>query len=322
MEHIKLSVIIPCYNGFKYMNKCFHAFEQQKRKDFELVIVDDASTDDTYEQLKKYKKTSLLNIKILHNERNVGPGKSRGIAKDYCRGKYIGFCDCDDWLDEDYVKEVIEIMDRENSDFCMFNNYRVNGDKLSLDNVISTLAKVNDKREILAYAPMSLCRIVVSKNLLEQVDFYNLYYGEDGIVLLQLMIKMNKPIFLEKPFYYYLMRQDATHATPSKRCFSDAVEGYEMLKQYMEPEFHEELVFTGIKNIIYAGTLQAFKSKINRSDFKKVLTQFKRENPQYINNKYIVSLNIVKKLYVKLIYYKFYRICSILAIAHNYIMGK
>lgn len=322
MERNKLSVIIPCYNGFRYMEKCFESFENQSSKNFELIIIDDASSDDTYNRLIQYKEKSDLKMTIIHNDKNCGPGKSRSIAKDYCNGEYIGFCDCDDWLNTSYVEEVTDRLSKKNSDLCMFNNYRVNEENLTVDDVISKLLNTRNRREILAYAPMSLCRVVVSKELLDQVRFYDLYYGEDGIVLLQLLIKAKNPIFCKKPYYYYFMRKSSAHSRPSKRCFSDALEGYSVLKELMENKYRDELVFTGIKNLIYAGTLQAFKANINMKEIKETVETFKKENPIYISNKYFSSLNKVKSLYIKLIYYRCFHICRVMAFFHNYLMGK
>ncbi|WP_288174394.1 glycosyltransferase family 2 protein [Sporofaciens musculi] len=322
MEEKKLSVIIPCFNGFRYMGRCLEAFESQTNHDFELLIVDDGSSDDTYGRLIDYQNKSDLQITVIRNDKNYGPGKSRRIAADYCKGKYVGFCDCDDWVDRAYVKEVVEELEKEAADLCMFNNYRVNDNKFTVDDVITKLAGAGSRREILAYAPMSLCRTVVLKALLNQVTFYDLYYGEDGMVLLQLLIKAKHPIFCKKPYYYYYMRESAAHARPSKRSFYDAVEGYSVLKLHMEAEYRDELVFTGIKNLIYAGTLQAFKAGISRREILASVEKFRKENPRYINNKYFASLNRIKAVYIRMVYYRCFLICRVMAYFHSYIMGK
>ena len=118
------------------------------------------------------------------------------------------------------------------------------------------------------------------------------------------------------------MRDTSAHAKPAKRCFSDAVQGYYILKQYMEKNYREEMVFTGIKNLIYAGTLQAFKAGVNSKEYKRELKQFLEENPRYIENTYFKTLNIIKRIYIRLIYYKLYPVCRILAFLHSYVMGK
>ena len=304
------------------MHNCLSSFENQTRKDFELVIVDDASTDESYERLLEYKKHSKLNIVLIRNKENKGPGNSRKIALNSCTSKYIGFCDCDDWVDEKYVEDVIDIIEKDGADLCMFNNYRVYRGKTYLHDVTTALRNATSRKEVLAYAPMSLCRVVVDKELVDDIDFYDLYFGEDGIVLMQMLIKARKIVYSSTPHYYYLMRETAAHAKPSKRCFKDAVNSYHYLKKYMYDNYYDEMVYTCIKTLIYGGTIQAFKAGVEKKEIKQAVQQFKVDNPHYLDNRYYKSLRKAKQLYVWFIYHNYFCLAKFLSYVHTFVMGK
>ena len=65
-----ITVIVPCYNGFRYMINCLSALENQTYKRFKVIIVDDCSTDDSYNQLTSYKEQSPLDITLIRNSKN------------------------------------------------------------------------------------------------------------------------------------------------------------------------------------------------------------------------------------------------------------
>ena len=90
----KISVIVPMYNVEKYLRLCISSILAQSFKDFELILIDDCSTDKTLEIAESF---SDSRIKILRNEKNLGnPGAVRNIGLDAAQGDYIYFCDSDD----------------------------------------------------------------------------------------------------------------------------------------------------------------------------------------------------------------------------------
>ena len=85
------SIVIPCYNSWRYMERGLHFLEKQTFIDFEVIFVDDCSTDDTYCQLEKYQQQSILSIRIIRNIKNSGPGESRNYGIKMAKGDYIAF---------------------------------------------------------------------------------------------------------------------------------------------------------------------------------------------------------------------------------------
>ncbi|KAG4082298.1 nucleotide-diphospho-sugar transferase [Neocallimastix lanati (nom. inval.)] len=104
---LPLSIIVPVYNTGPYLDRCIKSILNQTFKDYELIIVDDASTDNSLEILKKYKETDDR-IKIIHLEINKGPGGARNIGIDNVEGEYIGFVDSDDYIDERFFELLMK----------------------------------------------------------------------------------------------------------------------------------------------------------------------------------------------------------------------
>ena len=97
----QISIIVPIYNGAKYINKCIEMIINQTFKDFELIIIDDGSTDNTSDMCNEYAKKDKR-IKVI-SKKNEGTWAARNRGIDESRGKYIIFFDCDDWYEDDLL---------------------------------------------------------------------------------------------------------------------------------------------------------------------------------------------------------------------------
>lgn len=106
-----VSIVMATYNGAKFLHAQMDSILRQTYKDFEIVIVDDCSTDNTFEILQDY-QTKYNNIKIKKSLENKGVTKTFECAINLCSGKYIAFCDQDDvWLPNKIERLMAEIGD-------------------------------------------------------------------------------------------------------------------------------------------------------------------------------------------------------------------
>ncbi len=119
----KLSIIIPVYNTEKYLSECLDSILNQSFQDFEVICVDDCSTDNSFALLKDY-ENSDERIKVLQNDVNLGAGLSRNKGFDVAQGEYILFFDSDDWLLEDSLTIIYDRAKNNNLDILILNyNY-------------------------------------------------------------------------------------------------------------------------------------------------------------------------------------------------------
>lgn len=118
----KISVIIPCYNVKDMVSECLDSIVAQTigLEHLEIILVDDASTDDTVSVLKKYEEKYPDNIMLVLCENNGRQGTARNIGLSYATGDFISFVDSDDWIHPDMYKVLVDIMNKTNSDIVQF----------------------------------------------------------------------------------------------------------------------------------------------------------------------------------------------------------
>ena len=126
----KVSVIIPCYNIEKYIDRCLQSLEQQSMpmEEIEIILVDDNSTDGTWGRLQAYEEKYPESVMIIHNDVNIRQGAIRNMALDYASAGYIAFIDGDDWISRDYLSKLYDKAVEYDCDLVMCNAYRDFGD--------------------------------------------------------------------------------------------------------------------------------------------------------------------------------------------------
>lgn len=123
-EDIKVSVIVPVYNTEKYIDKCLLSLIQQTLKDIEIILIDDASTDNTAELLALYAKYDSR-IKVVTHSKNLKQGSARNNGTKIASGKYVGFVDSDDWIDLDYYEKLYTAAKKYDADIALATNVRI-----------------------------------------------------------------------------------------------------------------------------------------------------------------------------------------------------
>lgn len=117
-----ISVIIPVYNSSKSIEKCLESACNQTFKDFDIIIVDDGSTDNSVEVMKKYfeSKQDVIRWKIIRQP-NGGPSKARNNGVKASESEYIAFLDSDDYWSPDHLKRLYDFMSQKKCDFVCTN---------------------------------------------------------------------------------------------------------------------------------------------------------------------------------------------------------
>ena len=116
---VKVSVIIPCYNVAKYLGQCLDSVLKQTFQDFEVLCVNDGSTDNSLEIAKKYKKEDKR-INIVDIENN-GVGNARNVGIKGATGRYITFLDADDYIEHNMYEKIIKKMEETNVELLRCN---------------------------------------------------------------------------------------------------------------------------------------------------------------------------------------------------------
>lgn len=136
MADFKISVILPVYNAENSLHVCINSVLRQSYHDFEIICVDDASTDSSLEILEYFTKKDSR-VKIIKNDFNQGPGYSRNCGLNVAKGEYIFFLDADDWIDFNTFEVLIKKADENDLDLLFFNeiNFHRETHEFSMSNL-------------------------------------------------------------------------------------------------------------------------------------------------------------------------------------------
>ena len=120
----KISVIVPVYNAENYIEKCIYSILNQTYEDFEIIVVNDGSSDNSLNKLLKLKDEYPDKIRVFSQE-NKGVSVARNFALENVNGDFIAFVDSDDWIESDYLqvlKDALAEGDVVISGFKRFNS--------------------------------------------------------------------------------------------------------------------------------------------------------------------------------------------------------
>lgn len=121
MKKIKVSVIVPVYNMERHLRRCLDSLLAQSLDDFEIICVDDGSTDSSGEILSEYAQKDERFEFIAQENRSAGAARNTGMKK--ASGEYLIFLDSDDFFDKDLLKKTYEKAKQDNSDIVLFGGY-------------------------------------------------------------------------------------------------------------------------------------------------------------------------------------------------------
>lgn len=279
------------------MKNCLSSLENQTVLPDEVIIGDDCSTDDSYFRLSEYAQTAKFKVIVFKNEENKGPGYTRNRAKDYVTSNYVAFCDCDDWYELNFVEKVLTQIAETGSDLILFDNYKIFGGKKERANITSKML-YTDKKTILALYPMSLCRFVVSENMIHTIEFPALYNGEDGAVAPQFIAQAQQISIIDQPLYNYFTRLDSASVRVSKKAFQNMIAAFEIVENSLGKNYSLESEFLGIKMVCHGATLNGLKARIGFPEIKKIISKFEHTHPNWYHNPYINSLGKTKRIYL------------------------
>ena len=303
--NLRFSVIICAYNLEKIIKVSLESVLMQKFKNFELIVVDDCSTDKTYEVLKKYEKKDSR-IHVLKNEKNCGPSISRNNAVDIAKGEYIVYLDGDDTLyDKNTLEKVNKVIGKDKPDITYFGVQYVGGsNKAYLPNAENSTQKARIVCDM--HFPVA-SKVWRRKFLLENdIKFIGGMYYEDMVYSIKAAIKSKKLKYGEFPIYiYYRNREGSIMSTPNtKRCKDMYLVMYYLMELYDEtPDDLKPYLMSFIKNETFSipmrldGVIKAMNDKTFSPVIPKRDYVFTEENPTIVEkSSKVVPITIAEDL--------------------------
>ena len=206
-----ISVLVPVYNSQKYLKACLKSILKQSFKDFELIIVNDGSTDKSEEIiLELMKKDNRIVYYKKENEKSIS--KTRNYLLKKIKGEYFIFIDSDDIVEKDFLKILYDTMNKTDSDIvsCDFKILRTpslikRGYGVKQVNSLTALDMMLFSGKFYA-----LWNKLMKKKVIKGLHFdESVNYGEDLLFFFNILKKNYKFTFINNPLYYYRLHKNS-----------------------------------------------------------------------------------------------------------------
>lgn len=296
----KISVIVPAYNASNYIEKCMDSLINQTLEDIEIIIIDDGSTDDTYEKLNNYKDK----VKII-KQKNSGVANARNKGLSVATGEYIAYVDSDDWIEKNmfellYNKAKKYNYDVVECDFEYVNDFDTWDGVVDIDCDITT---IKDKKKYYINMFPVIWNKIYKRDKIKDIKFKSGVWAEDVEYLYRLLPSVDSIGKVNKKLYYYYQRPISESRLFDKRVynyidnFNGVIEYYKNNNLY--DIYKNELEYCYVR-YIYATFIKRAATFKDKKEYKKAVEKaiknVKNNFPKYRKNKYFYGS--VKGIYL------------------------
>lgn len=282
-----ISIIVPMHNAEKTIRRCIESVVNQTYKEWELICVDDKSTDRTVKICKQCQEKDAR-IHIIESMRgNVAKMRNIGLAN--ARGEYIGFVDADDWIEKDMFSKMIAQMKKNHADIGVIRFAIETGGNIVerkndevVGNIFSTkeLMQYAFKRETYHAITAWLWNKVFKKEFLQSSNISfdeTLSIGEDVDFLVRLLINRGEVTFCDTIGYYHAMgNQESLSKRYNPIGYSDRLRAYRMaIERLQDNIFDEEEIVIWLKRFYVYHAANFVERALEEGDIRNALDHMK-----------------------------------------------
>ena len=303
----KISIIIPVYNAEKYIEKCLYSIKKQTYSNYEIIIVDDGSKDNSLKMCKKFKNENKNIILKIFTQKNEGPSsaRNRGIAN--AKGDYITFVDSDDYLEENLLEALLNCCKKDTmirSNYKTFKNNKIFNNKTERGKIL-----VGDFIEkILANSfPGCVWGCLFETKIIKKMKFSSeLHFMEDTLFLVEYLNNIKYVKFVEANYYYCLSNNNSITLSSDNilnniKSFNKSLDEINLItKNSYEKLIDNKKIILIEKELAKVSKFKELKMIINNQDFINIINKIRKD---YINSKiYSILLSMYLNEKILLIY--------------------
>lgn len=304
---MKLSIIVPVYNmaGGGKLNFCLDSLlGQSLREDYEIICVDDASADNSYEILKSYEESTKGKVKAVRSPENRRQGGARNLGLEYAHGEWIGFFDSDDFAAPDMYEKLLQKAESTGADVagCQYQITEKQsfepGRTVVNNTPDQTGALTESQYKLLMKRPGSMVIKIYRKAVIEKyhLRFPEHVFYEDNCAAPVWMLHFRHFELVDEPLYYYYQHQASTVHRLSKAKCRDRMTTGKLLVEWCKAAgfytpYKAELEYR-FTEIYYVNTLFSYVvsgERVKLSFLKEMAEGMKEEFPDFRQNPYFMQ---------------------------------
>ncbi len=298
----EISIIVPAYNEEKHIARCLDSILNQTFTDFEILCVDDGSSDKTFDIIKKYSEKDSRIIPLKNTGKGVASARNYGIENS--KGNYIGFVDSDDFIQPQMFEFLFRAADENSGDMsvCGCRRTAVQEEKIYKYSCREcTCTELIEKNKIDSF----LCvwtKLVKKEIIIDKIKFENYRIGEDSFFCSKLWAASEKVMLVDLPLYNYFTNPDGVFSNSlSDEKWLDQIKthflSYRTFKDYKEKTPSVWFLENGIKFLL-SYRLFSEKNK-NKTGRQQIKTLYKEYFSEY---KKCSDISAANKIYVFISY--------------------
>jgi len=318
-SNILLSLIIPVYNSQQTLAKCLDSILNQSYTDYEIVVVNDGSTDGSQQIIERYatKYPSIIKFVTKVNE-GIGVARNIGITK--ATGQYIGFVDSDDFVESNYFTVIEKKLKSQEPDLLIYSYKRVYKRKVSFlekrysfgrNEIFDTLINLESHPQIICQTENGVCIKIIRREILcnnKNLLFSNLMLGEDLEVSLKWYLKAEKIIYCKEQLYNYVIHNNSLNSSTNNitdlfLVIQSVCEKYKLHGKFESCYAALEILF--IKHLLISNMrrMKSSKMKNKQALFLSLRANLMEYFPDFKSNSYLKQEPYYVKLAVFLSWY-------------------
>jgi glycosyltransferase involved in cell wall biosynthesis len=238
---IKISIIVPVYNAEKYLHRCLSSIVMQTFSDLELILVDDASTDNSPAICDKYSQNDSRII-VIHNKENHGCPQSRKIGLNRARGDFVLYIDSDDWIENAMLEKLYNKTQADNLDFVFCDYFSDNTpEKIAFpcpdrDSLLNQLLELKFTHNV--------WNKLIKREIYEKIEFPTASWAEDKAITIQTVYYAQKIGHLEEPLYHYCINKGsmAHNKDLEYKIINERYENWKLILSFLSQKYGENTI--------------------------------------------------------------------------------
>lgn len=306
MNNIQLSIIIPVYNVEKYLRKCLDSVLDQDLSNYEVIIVNDGSTDGSESIINEYTDKYGERIKAYKKE-NGGLSSARNYGVPYAQGEYICFLDSDDYVEKNHYRKMYDLAKNDNADLVVSDFEYVWENKNQPNLYKNGIEYVNESlNKCMFLSPLFSWNKMYRKKLFSDLGCKypeGLWY-EDIPVTLLYASNSKKISHLKEKGFNYLQRSTSimgsSYSPKMKDIFIEFENIYNDFKQKnLFNIYRDELEYLFIEHFLIYGAFRFLRTDHYKELMSEAFEFVDKHFPNYKNNKYLYTLGKKNNLFLK-----------------------
>ena len=303
---MKLSVIVPVYNmaADGKLNDCLDSLINQTISDFEIIAVDDCSTDSSREIIQEYEKRYSNKFRAIYSPVNKRQGGAKNLGLAIAQGEWIGFIDADDWVTTDFYERLLGLADKTNADIVGCDYHLTNKHSMDIGKIVAVnkpeqtgLLDKAKYRSLIIDGGSLVVKIYRREIIFDYPNRFpeNIFY-EDNAIGNSWLLRAKRFEYLPEPLYYYYQHDTSTvHTITEARCRDRMTAARIMVGEAKEFGFYDEYLpeieykFT---IIFYLNTLFSYLRGVKKAKYRFV-KEIGREMigyfPGFMENQYFIE---------------------------------